>query len=317
VIGPVREAAIPMRATAAAQGRNKAAQIPQVLAEGSDTGYTAANGRDSRLGSVREQMRRMTTGTIAGVLLAAAAIMAGLYLEGGSLLQVVQPSAALIVLGGTLGALLVQFPVSLVRRATREAWRGFREGSASPRLRLEEIVRLGMQARKSGMVSLDAELASIGDPFFRKSLMLVIDGIHPREVRDVMELELLRVEEEDERVARVWEAAGGYAPTFGILGAVLGLIQVMQRLDNLSQIGGGIAVAFVATLYGVGAANLLLLPLAGKLRIQARDAQMLRETTLEGVLSIAEGASPRALREKLGAQTGERANAPVARIATR
>ena len=168
------------------------------------------------------------------------------------------------------------------------------------------------------MVSLDGELKQIADPFFRRALMLAIDGIPPRDLRDIMELELARLEEQEEQSAKVLEAAGGYAPTVGILGAVLGLIQVMQRLDNINEVGRGIAVAFVATLYGVGLANLLFLPLAGKLRLRARDVQALREATLEGVLAMAEGASPRAMREKLGSHTAVRAHpAPLPQVVAR
>ena len=262
-------------------------------------------------------MRKLETGTAGGLLVAGSAITLGLFLEGGRLAQVLQPTAAVIVLGGTLGAVLVQFPLSAVRLALAALRDAFRASQINARGRMEQIVRLAMQARRQGLVSLDPELKKIEDPFFRKALMLAIDGIHVRELREIMELEMIRLEEEEERPARVWEAAGGFAPTVGILGAVLGLIQVMERLDNIGEVGRGIAVAFVATLYGVGLANLLFLPLAGKLRLRAREAQLLRETTLEGVVSIVEGTSPRALREKLGAQAGERAPARVAQMAAR
>ena len=265
-------------------------------------------------------MRKFETGTTGGLLVAGGAIALGLFLEGGNLKQVLQPTAAVIVLGGTLGAVLVQFPLPVVRlalRGMRDAFAGGQLGARGRTAQMDSIVRLAMQARKHGLVSLDPELKKIEDPFFRKTLMLAIDGMQAREVREIMELELLRLEEEEERPARVWEAAGGFAPTVGILGAVLGLIQVMQRLDNIGDVGRGIAVAFVATLYGVGLANLLFLPLAGKLRLRAREAQLLRETTLEGVIAMVEGASPRALREKLGAQAGERAPAQVAQMVAR
>ncbi len=260
-------------------------------------------------------MRKLETGTVGGLLVATGAITLGLFLEGGRLAQVLQPTAAVIVLGGTLGAVLVQFPLPVVRLALLALRDAFGASQLGARVRMDHIVRLAMQARKQGLVSLDPELKKIGDPFFRKALMLAVDGMQPREVREIMELELIRLEEEEERPARVWEAAGGFAPTVGILGAVLGLIQVMQRLDNIGDVGRGIAIAFVATLYGVGLANLLFLPLAGKLRLRAREAQTLRETTLEGVIAMVEGASPRTLREKLGAHAGERAPVPVAQIA--
>ena len=246
--------------------------------------------------------------TLAGPLVAVAAVLLGLFLEGGHITQVLQPTAAVIVLGGTLGALLIQFPFGMVRSAFLQA---AGSGSEQPLLweRTEQLMKYALQARRAGMVSLDPELKQIGDLFFRRALMLAIDGIAVRELRDIMELEMGRREEEEERAAKVLEAGGGYAPTIGILGAVLGLIQVMQRLDDIGEVGRGIAVAFVETLYGVGLANLLLLPLAGKLRLRAREAQMLRETTLEGVIAMAEGAGPRAMREKLGSHAVTRPSA--------
>ena len=255
-------------------------------------------------------MRRVEKGTAGGLLLAGFALVFGLLLEGGRLHQVLQPTAALIVLGGTFGAVLQQFPLQAVSAALLRMRAAFEASSPEARLRREQIVRLALQARRNGLASLDPELKKVDDPFFRKALMLAIDGIGARELREIMDLELTRVEEQEEQAARVWEAAGGFAPTIGILGAVLGLIQVMQRLDDFGEVGRGIAVAFVATLYGVGFANLLFLPLAGKLRLLAREAQLLRETTLEGVLAMVEGASPRTLREKLGASAGERTAAP-------
>ena len=245
------------------------------------------------------ESRRYPIGLLAGLLLAAVCILFGLFLEGGHVGQVLQPTAAVIVGGGTLGAVLMQFSP----QAIREAWAQIRHYPPSPKQaqeRMEQIMKYAMQARRSGLVSLDPELKQIADPFLRKALMLAIDGISSRELRDIMELELARLEEQEEQGARVLEAAGGYAPTVGILGAVLGLIQVMQRLEDIGGVGRGIAVAFVSTLYGVGLANLLLLPLAGKLRLRAREVERLREMTLEGVVAIADGASPRITREKLG-----------------
>ncbi len=259
-------------------------------------------------------MRKLEKGAVGGLTVAATAMLLGLFLEGGRLAQILQPTAALIVFGGTLGAVLVQFPLSSARAALAGLLDAFAGEPLEARVRMEKLVSYAMQARRKGIVSLDPELRTIDDGFFRKALTLAIDGMGAREVRDIMELELTRLEEEDERAARVWEAAGGFAPTIGILGAVLGLIQVMQKLNDIGDVGRGIAVAFVATLYGVGLANLLLLPLAGKLRLRARERQMLRETTLEGVLAMIEGASPRSLREKLGAHAGERTPAPVAQM---
>ncbi len=259
-------------------------------------------------------MRKLEKGAAGGLAVAATAIALGFALEGGRLGQVLQPTAALIVLGGTLGAVLVQFPLPVARQAARALAAAFVHGGSHVRVRMDQILRYGAQSKRLGLVTLDPELKKIEDPFFRRALMLAIDGVPWRQAREILELESATLEEQDERAARVWEAAGGFAPTVGILGAVLGLIQVMQHLDDVGEIGRGIAVAFVATLYGVGFANLFLLPVAGKLRGRAREAQRLRELTLEGVLAMAEGASTRILRARMEVQAGERAPAVVAPI---
>jgi chemotaxis protein MotA len=155
------------------------------------------------------------------------------------------------------------------------------------------------KARRSGVVSLDADLQRIDEPFLRQALQLAVDGTEPNELRKIMSLSMDSRSEGEDRIPAVFESAGGFSPTIGILGAVLGLIQVMQHLDKIEEVGKGIAVAFVATIYGVGAANLFLLPAAGKLRIRARDHHQRREMMLEGVISILEGINPRMLEVKL------------------
>jgi len=162
-----------------------------------------------------------------------------------------------------------------------------------------EITGYAQRARREGIVSLDRELDKIQDPFLRKSLMLAVDGTEPQELRKMMELELDNQSDHEERIPQVFEAAGGFSPTIGIIGAILGLIQVMQHLDNIDEVGKGIAVAFVATIYGVGAANLLFLPSSGKLKIRIRDEEQRREMMLEGVISILEGLNPRMVETKL------------------
>jgi len=155
------------------------------------------------------------------------------------------------------------------------------------------------KARRNGVVSLDSDLKTITDPFLKQALMLAVDGTEPNELRKIMRVSLDSSAENDERLPAVFESAGGFSPTIGILGAVLGLIQVMQHLDNIQEVGRGIAVAFVATIYGVGIANLFFLPFAGKMRIRIRDENMRREMMLEGVISILEGINPRMLEVKL------------------
>jgi chemotaxis protein MotA len=234
-----------------------------------------------------------------GIVLAIGGIVAGLLLEGGNLRQVVQPTAAMIVFGGTLGAVMLQFPISVVMAAVRRLGTVFVSRTADPRSTIQRLVQFAQKARKDGIVSLDADLSEIPDPFLRRSLMLAVDGTEPEELRRIMELELFNQAEYEERAPQVFESAGGFAPTIGIIGAVLGLIQVMQHLDKIDEVGRGIAVAFVATIYGVGSANLFYLPVSGKMKLRIREEQIAREMTLEGVVSILEGMNPRMLESKL------------------
>jgi chemotaxis protein MotA len=237
--------------------------------------------------------------TLSGLLLAIGGILLGLILEGGNLGQVLQPTAALIVFGGTLGAILIQYPMPVVMGAFRKLTQVFVEPVHNAQSTIELLVKYANQARREGIISLDKELESIEEPFLRRSLMLAVDGTEPQELRKIMELELDNKEEQEEKIPQLFESAGGFSPTIGIIGAVLGLIQVMQHLDKIDEVGKGIAVAFVATLYGVGVANLILLPCAGKLKIRIRDEQIIREMMLEGVVSILEGMNPRMVETKL------------------
>jgi chemotaxis protein MotA len=161
------------------------------------------------------------------------------------------------------------------------------------------MVAFANKARRNGLVSLDADLATIQDPFLKQTLMLAVDGTEPADLRKIMRVSLDSMTEDEERLPAVFESAGGFSPTIGILGAVLGLIQVMQHLDNIAEVGRGIAVAFVATIYGVGIANLFFLPFAGKMRLRIRSGHRRREMMLEGVISILEGMNPRVLEIKL------------------
>jgi chemotaxis protein MotA len=237
--------------------------------------------------------------TILGIFFALGGILAGLLIEGGKIAQILQPTAAMIVFGGTLGAVMVQFPLAIVWQAFKRLRSVFFEKASDPTKLVKALVGYAQRARKDGIVSLESELPAIADPFLKRSLMLAVDGTEPQELREIMELEIDNQAEHAEKVAQVFESAGGFAPTIGIIGAVLGLIQVMQHLQNINEVGRGIAVAFVATIYGVGSANLLLLPSSGKLKIKSREEQVIREMTLEGVVSILEGMNPRMLETKL------------------
>ena len=241
----------------------------------------------------------MDKATIGGLVLAIGGILLGLMLEGGNLGQVIQPTAAMIVFGGTLGAILIQYPLPVAVSAFRRLAQVFVEPAQNAQFTIDLLVRYANLARREGIISLDKELGTIQQPFLLRALMLAVDGTDPQELRNIMELELDNKEEQEEKIPQLFESAGGFAPTIGIIGAVLGLIQVMQHLDKIDEVGKGIAVAFVATLYGVGAANLILLPAAGKLKIRIRDEHIIREMTLEGVVSILEGMNPRMLEAKL------------------
>ena len=242
----------------------------------------------------------MDKASIGGLLLAVVGIVVGLLMEGGNLGQIFQPTAALIVFGGTLGAILLQFPLATVVGAFKRLAHVFFTPEQQNQKMIAMLVSFANKARRSGVVSLDADLKAVTEPFLRQALTLAVDGTEPTELRKIMDMTMDTQAESEERLPAVFESAGGFSPTIGILGAVLGLIQVMQRLDHIDEVGKGIAVAFVATIYGVGAANLFFLPSAGKLRIRIREEQQRREMMLEGVVSILEGINPRMLEVKLG-----------------
>ena len=241
----------------------------------------------------------MDKSTLAGISLALAGILGGMMIEGGKLAQILQPTAAMIVLGGTIGAVMIQYPLPVVLSSAAHLKQVFFEKSRDFESVIQEVVGYAKQARKDGIVSLDKQLGKMEDPVLKKSLMLAIDGTDPQELRKMMELELDNLAEHEEKIPQVFESAGGFSPTIGIIGAVLGLIQVMQHLDNITEVGKGIAVAFVATIYGVALANIFLLPSAGKLKSRMRELQVSREMVLEGVISILEGLNPRMVETKL------------------
>lgn len=237
--------------------------------------------------------------SIAGVLLGLAAILGGQVLEGGHLASLLQPTAFLIVVGGTLGAVMLQTPLPVFAEAMKMgAWVFFPPVTEPQRL-VAEVVRWSQVARKEGLLSLEAEIPMQRDPFVAKGLQLLVDGVEPERLREVLEVEISAWEHSLKSAARVWEAAGGYSPTIGIIGAVMGLIHVMENLSNPAKLGSGIAVAFVATIYGVGAANLLFLPMAKKLAAHVARLVTLREVLVDGLVGVASGDNPRVLESRL------------------
>lgn len=236
---------------------------------------------------------------MAGLLVAFGAILTGNFIEGGKLDSLIQLTAFIIVVGGTLGAVMLQTPIQVFVRGVKMLRWVFKPPIIQPEKRIEEIVNWAQLARKEGLLGLESLSDSYPDHFARKGLTLLVDGREPQEIRKILEVELDVLEQQEIHAADVYESAGGYAPTIGILGAVMGLIHVMQNLSDPSKLGEGIAVAFVATIYGVGSANLISLPIAGKLKSIIHRQANVREMTIEGLVAIAEGENPRALESKL------------------
>lgn len=237
--------------------------------------------------------------SLIGVVLAFVAILGGNYLEGGHAGALLNGPAALIVIGGTLGAAFLQTPIAVFKRSVGVmGWILF-----PPRIDLlggiNRVVGWSMVARKDGLLGLESVADAEPDPYARKGLQLLVDGAEPELIRSVLEVDLYTQEARDIQAAKVFESMGGYAPTIGIIGAVMGLIHVMGNLADPSMLGSGIAVAFVATIYGVGFANLLLLPAGAKIKSVAMRQSRYREMLLEGILSIAEGENPRSIEMKL------------------
>lgn len=236
---------------------------------------------------------------LAGLLIALACILGGLVLEKGQVRDVAQVTAALIVFGGTIGAVVVATPksalVSALKRGPSVLW----SNADEPAALIETLVGYSLTARRTGIVGLEAEVMEIDERFLKKGMMLLVDGFTAPEIRTLLELDMILSEQEADNDAKVFEAAGGYAPTIGIIGAVLGLMQVMKHLDNIQEVGRGIAIAFVATVYGVGIANLVFLPMASKIRTQTRLAAHTHEMILEAIVAIQEGKNPRVLRQLL------------------
>jgi chemotaxis protein MotA len=226
-------------------------------------------------------------------------ILLGNHLEGGHIGALLQKTAALIVFGGTTGACVLQFPMSVTIAAFKSILTVFKHAKVDPQSTIRLIVEYAKRARREGILALEKEIPNLGDPFFSKALRMAVDGLEPKQLIETMETELTTLDEQDEGAIKFWEAAGGYAPTVGILGAVLGLIHVMSNLSDPSKLGEGIAVAFVATIYGVGSANLLFLPFSNKLKLLGKDRAKVRAITLKGVLLIQEGINHSIIQEQL------------------
>lgn len=244
-------------------------------------------------------MSRVDFNSVAGILLALTGIAVGQVLEGGHLGSLVQLTAFVIVCSGTLGAVLLQSPVKVFASGMKMAAWVFVPPLLLPQPLVRQILEWSNISRKEGLLALEPYAGMAADPLARRGLQLVVDGTDPEKLREVLEVEIVAFEGFQRQAARIWEAAGGYAPTIGILGAVLGLIHVMENLSDPARLGSGIAVAFVATIYGVGLANLVFLPIANKLKAIIAQNVVMRELLVDGLVAIANGENPRVIESRL------------------
>lgn len=238
--------------------------------------------------------------SIIGILIGTCALLFGNFLEGLQLSSLVNGPAFIIVFGGTIGATLLQFPPIIFIRSLEMFLWVFMPKQVHFKGQIDKIVRWSQLARKEGLLGLEDEIDKEEDPFVQKGLQLLVDGNEPEEIRDILELEMNTKEDLDLQAAKMYDAMGGYAPTIGMLAAVMGLIHVMENLSEPKLLGAGIATAFVATVYGVGSANLIFLPVASKLKTYVYANTQYREMIAEGLTAIAEGENPRNIKLKLG-----------------
>lgn len=241
----------------------------------------------------------MDRGSLIGLGLAAAAVLGGQAMEGGHIGLFVQPAAFLIVVGGTLAAVLLHYPLPVFMQGMRMARWVFRPPEPEAVTLIRRVIQWSHTARQDGLLALERHVNMTHDPFQKTGLQLLIDGADAAKLRDTLDVQIVHFETNERQAARVWEAAGGYAPTLGILGAVMGLIHVMENLTEPGKLGTGIAVAFVATIYGVGLANLVFLPIANKIKFTIARRVSEREIVCDGLMGIAQGDNPRIIEARL------------------
>ena len=237
--------------------------------------------------------------SLIGLVLALCSILIGSILKGAGLKALLSAAAFMIVVVGTVAAICVQTPGNVMKRAMSILPWVFRPPTVPRRELIKKMVEWSNTARKQGLLGLEAMIDKESDDFVRKALQLVVDGSEPEVIRSVLEVDMHVREQADTRAAKVFEGMGIYSPTLGIIGAVLGLMAVMQNLADPSKLGHGIAAAFVATIYGIGLANLFFLPVASKLKVAIQSQTEAREMVVEGMISIAQGENPRSIESKL------------------
>lgn len=241
----------------------------------------------------------MEIATIIGLVLGLGAMVGSMIIEGGNPMSLLNVPAAVIVFGGSAGALFVAFPLKQVLRLPGTIAQCFKPYKGDPMTLIELFVKLADQARRDGLLSLEEEARKIEDDFIKKGVMLIVDGVDPSIVQEVMETDTGQVAERHKEGIEMLKALGGYGPTMGIIGTVMGLVNVLSRLSDPENLGHSIATAFIATLYGVASANILWLPMANKLKQKNQSEMNAREIALQGVLAVQAGENPRIVREKL------------------
>ena len=246
----------------------------------------------------------MDLATIIGICMGFGAIFGGAMLEGLHIGALIQPTAAVIVLGGTFGASFVSYPLPIVIKAFKDVSMAFLMPKENHAELIKNIIGYAAKARRNGLISLEQEAQNVKDPFTKKGISLVVDGIDPQKLRETMDIEIEAYEEHAKGSAEFFESAGGFAPTIGIIGAVLGLIHVMSNLSDTSKLGAGIAVAFVATIYGLMTANIICIPIGTKLKIRMKEEMLRRIMILEGLIAIQNGENPHFIEQKLKAYVG-------------
>jgi chemotaxis protein MotA len=237
--------------------------------------------------------------TLVGLIVGFGGIIGGMLMEGGHISSLLNAPAFLIVFGGTIGAVLIQLPMDVFKRALGLAKWAFMPPTIAMQPAIEKIVEWSNIARKEGLLRLEDYIQQESDPFAQKALQLLVDGKEPEEIRHILEMDLGMREENNLQAITFFEGLGGYAPTIGIIGAVLGLIHVMGNLADPSKLGGGIAAAFVATIYGLVLANVFALPMGNKIKSSVKKQTRLGELVIEGIIAIAHGENPRNIESRL------------------
>jgi chemotaxis protein MotA len=251
----------------------------------------------------------MDPSLILGLVIAFGGVIGGLYLEGSSVGKYIGPSAAAIVLGGTFGVTMMSVGIGQMKRIPQMFLHAMNYKGMDRPSAIDTLVGFAEKARREGLLVLEDDLRETPDEFMRRGVQLVVDGTDPELVKEILRTEVDSLHEERHAEANVWESAGGFAPTMGIIGTVIGLVLVLSNISDPSSLAASIAVAFIATLYGVGSANLVFLPVGNKLKLCAADEVAGKEMLIEGILAIQSGDNPRIVEEKLVAflTTGDRA----------